>query len=164
MNETRGASILHPIFAVTSAMLVFSLLGTAYGLSSNLGSTIAARTESVYRYHFKSTKQGCEACHRGAKDKDFRLQSKESDVCYKCHARVDDAAWAHGPVGIGQCSVCHDPHGSEASEFLVRKREKLCTYCHEENGLQKHVAAVHSNDCTSCHDPHSSENNSLLRH
>lgn len=106
----------------------------------------------------------CGNCYWEIQNVSSKPQGMESDVCYRCHDRVDEKRWAHGPIGVGQCMVCHDePHESGSLAALTRESDKLCFYCHDENRLQQHISRVNSRDCVSCHDPHSGEDNLLLR-
>jgi predicted CXXCH cytochrome family protein len=69
----------------------------------------------------------------------------------------------HPPVEDGECTACHNPHGSDHETMLVASSEKLCFECHDEFPA---VTATHSpvedGDCTACHNPHSSDHGAML--
>ncbi|NOX26410.1 MAG: hypothetical protein GXP59_09940, partial [Deltaproteobacteria bacterium] len=59
----------------------------------------------------------CLACHRqGEGNKKISLPAgKVSGLCFRCHVngwKWKTKAHVHGPVGLGACTACHDPHGA----------------------------------------------------
>lgn len=158
-----GKSLLRSILAAATIILAFASMGASNCPPPIRDAVISAKRADIYQYHFKDTAYDCNSCHPNAAKNGYKPQGMESDTCYKCHNRVDNAKWAHGPVGVGQCSVCHDPHGSRIANFLRRQGERLCTFCHDQARLQTHIAAVGSRDCMGCHDPHGGTSTALLR-
>jgi len=76
---------------------------------------------------------------------------------------MDERKHVHGPVGVGQCTMCHDPHESENKKLLKINEEELCYTCHESMDEEKFVhGPVALAQCLTCHDPHGSENSSIL--
>jgi predicted CXXCH cytochrome family protein len=72
----------------------------------------------------------------------------------------------HGPVAAGECTVCHDSHGSDYKNLLTDDPNELCFSCHEvtENELQK-FQFVHEpmkGKCDGCHDAHGANNVMML--
>jgi predicted CXXCH cytochrome family protein len=92
-------------------------------------------------------------------------EQKHSDpsrscVSGECHPAVMKHSYLHGPLKIGQCTVCHAPlPGSEHKFKLVETEEKLCLICHRSvvtKGYTLHDP-VAKGKCLGCHDPHGSE-------
>ncbi|HUJ29438.1 MAG TPA: cytochrome c3 family protein [Myxococcales bacterium] len=103
--------------------------------------------------------QGCTACHdpHASKNPTLLKISPVDALCYKCHAKYDDAEFIHTAVKQGKCLGCHSPHQGDAAPLLVDKREVLCFGCHKEPELAKthgkHQPFI-DGKCLSCHDPH----------
>jgi predicted CXXCH cytochrome family protein len=106
--------------------------------------------------------QGCTACHDPHASKNPTLTKiwPVEALCYKCHAKYDDAEFIHTAVKQGKCLGCHSPHAGDAKPLLLDKREALCSSCHETaeltKGAHKHAPVVEG-QCLSCHDPHRSD-------
>jgi predicted CXXCH cytochrome family protein len=84
-------------------------------------------------------------------------------LCFKCHK--DDKTTereVHGPIALGECTACHDPHQGERKFRLVRQGPQLCYKCHVEKEAAfspKRFGHVPTRlDCSNCHDPHTSPN------
>jgi predicted CXXCH cytochrome family protein len=81
-------------------------------------------------------------------------------LCVSCHAESIGqvtSAHMHAPVAAGDCTSCHDPHGSPFRYFLPAERNGVCLKCHADvaealGQSVQHGPAVQS--CTLCHDPH----------
>jgi predicted CXXCH cytochrome family protein len=90
-------------------------------------------------------------------------------LCVSCHEVVGSrlkSAHLHAPVAGGDCTSCHDPHGSAFRFQLAADGNGACLTCHTdvaETMAQpfRHGPAVAS--CTMCHDPHASTHRSQLR-
>ena len=53
-----------------------------------------------------------------------------NDKCYECHAeKRGPFLWEHIPVRE-DCTVCHNPHGSNQRNLLVTSAPRLCQSCH----------------------------------
>ena len=107
--------------------------------------------------------QGCVACHDPHASKNPALLKifPVEALCYKCHAKLDDAKFIHTAVKEGKCLGCHSPHSGEAAPLLIDKREQLCFSCHKKELLTKGESVhspVTSGNCLGCHDPHLSDN------
>jgi len=91
-------------------------------------------------------------------------------VTSQCHAGMGEGKFVHGPVGVGQCVVCHTsgnpkhPTKSVTTDFKLQAEGKeLCYLCHESMDDQKVVhAPIEMGDCVSCHDPHQSDTELML--
>lgn len=64
--------------------------------------------------------------------------SAQECVSAQCHSSMGKAKFVHGPVGVGQCVVCHTngnpkhPTKSVKTDFKLQATGKdLCYLCHE---------------------------------
>jgi len=102
--------------------------------------------------------KGCATCHLPHfSSSEKLLNKKEIDLCLTCHSEKNaisskspkDIAielkqtFLHGPIAQGQCSVCHDPHGS--------KFEKLLNGPYPESIYASYAPEIYDL-CFSCHD------------
>ncbi len=107
-------------------------------------------------------KGSCVNCHDPhASDHEAQLKAAENkDLCLKCHdrrrktksgyilnmkAHLEKNPEHHGPILMGDCASCHNPHGSDEwrmlkkpfpAEFYVPfklERYGLCFECHDES-------------------------------
>ncbi len=124
--------------------------------------TVYKVQKDIYRYHYKDDEHGCEFCHQNVEGRNFQLPDDESELCYDCHSDWKKTKWVHGPIGAGQCSICHDPHGTKVKGFLIRKGDSVCFYCHSEARVGPHSKEKGSKSCVYCHDPHSSDSGRLM--
>jgi len=57
-----------------------------------------------------------------------------NDNCYSCHAeKRGPFLWEHAPVRE-DCSICHEPHGSNNPTLLKTRMPQLCQQCHIAGG------------------------------
>jgi predicted CXXCH cytochrome family protein len=113
----------------------------------------------------------CTACHRTRTSytpekhnaASFTIAAKGKDLCFICHESLQkklQGKFIHGPVAMGDCIACHDPHQSDA-KFQMRKptTSALCFSCHENNKTNKEFlhGPVAAGDCNVCHNPHASD-------
>jgi predicted CXXCH cytochrome family protein len=97
----------------------------------------------------------CAGCHPGA-PKEYRVPRPVDALCYRCHDRKDSKKLVHGPLGSGECTICHDPHGSPHRALTVASPEVLCNTCHDQASSAKHMRESKAMGCVTCHEPHSS--------
>jgi len=127
-------------------------------------------TYRLYRSHGMITRKDCFVCH-DERARSFAIEMSDADLCAKCHDRRPAAKFVHGPVAIGSCTVCHDPHGQTNPSFLVASGEALCFRCHTEADALKHLVIrspdsgtfLREKGCIFCHDPHQADRKFLLR-
>lgn len=114
-------------------------------------------------FHKPYREKRCNDCHQTGFGQ--RLVAARVDLlCQTCH---EDFAvkrkYTHGPVAVGQCLTCHNPHLAKNKYLLLRAGDKTCTYCHEE--IDMISVADHQADnpltCVSCHSPHFSDTNKI---
>lgn len=105
-----------------------------------------------------------------------------NETCERCHPKMLDAPYRHGPPEAGYCNLCHDPHASPYSAWLRKGSWELCTTCHDEKKAETHVLSgaakrlTHPTrarrdparpgkrfSCTSCHESHSAQTSNLYK-
>jgi predicted CXXCH cytochrome family protein len=98
--------------------------------------------------------------------------AEEGCVTDKCHQGMGKAQFVHGPVGAGQCAVCHTegnpghPTKSGAKDFKLAfgGGKDLCYACHNRMDANRVVhKPVATGDCIACHDPHQSNAELMLK-
>lgn len=115
---------------------------------------------------------GCLNCHRPhASSGKALLAGPMKQVCGDCHAdtlgRHERFETKHQPIQEGDCTACHDPHGSDAG-FLATKAStlELCGSCHDWQRHSSHPIGEKVSDprnpnatmqCLSCHRSHGTE-------
>lgn len=145
----------------------------ARSMSINLFQKTSASENITYRQyksHGISSKKDCAFCHEGDSGT-YRIDGNNSVLCQKCHPPPGSGKYVHGPVAIGSCTICHDPHGSTNDALLTKTGEDLCFQCHIAKDALKHLLIQGAGDksflrekgCGFCHDPHFSDRRFLLR-
>lgn len=73
----------------------------------------------------------CETCH-AVKEGLWSFKSEIlADSCFGCHnAKQFPALHSHTSEVLGECQMCHSPHGSAVKGHLKMKRELACKQCH----------------------------------
>lgn len=100
--------------------------------------------------------KNCLGCHNFQAENKLKLPKNE--ICFLCHKNFIQGKFVHGPVSVGACLACHDPHSSDNPSLLRESLEKICFKCHHEDRLAK---AMHEKIiangmlCVDCHNPHS---------
>jgi len=124
--------------------------------------------------HSPIGKNGCLSCHvpHGSDSPGLLLagsnQFNQQKLCFKCHKNKQlSGKYKHGPVDLGACTFCHDPHSSDFKGLLRENTQALCLNCHEQIGKglaeSKYVHSVlKTKGCVSCHNPHASDFPHLL--
>jgi len=116
--------------------------------------SILASTNPNFTWHPEVGK--CAACHPDDR-KSFQVAHPRDALCYQCHDRKDAKKEVHGPLGSGDCTTCHDPHGSPHRALTSASPEVLCGTCHDHTSSRKHMKQSRGKGCTTCHDPHASD-------
>ena len=125
---------------------------------------------SLGSYKFTSTghrtgnREQCLGCHLIKDEMSTGVMGGAPTLCYGCHDRIDDKRYVHGPLAVGDCLVCHDPHRGYGAAHLRQEQALLCANCHAARGDAATVACNASGrGCVSCHDPHQSDTRYLLK-
>lgn len=75
----------------------------------------------------------CHDVHDGSNDS-LLTTDDINDNCYGCHAeKRGPFLWEHAPVSE-DCTLCHQPHGSNHPAMLTRRPPLLCQQCHSAAG------------------------------
>lgn len=75
----------------------------------------------------------CHNVHDGNNDL-LLVEDNVNDTCYSCHAeKRGPVLWEHAPV-TENCSLCHQPHGSNHPASLTKRPPLLCQQCHSASG------------------------------
>jgi predicted CXXCH cytochrome family protein len=127
--------------------------------------------DSAAVVHAPLTEGGdCLGCHdpHGGTDTKFLKAPTVDALCRDCHAdSIGNGQHVHGPVAMGACSVCHEPHASNHEGLLVAPAAEMCTNCHAATetqiSSQRVVHAPARDNCQTCHDPHASDFPMMLR-
>lgn len=113
--------------------------------------------------------EACENCHDSKtpdETKAKELGRQVPKLCFRCHEDESKTyRYVHGPVALGQCLFCHDPHKSKYAHLLHRDVTELCALCHTRAGLSSikdHLEPSHA-QCTECHNSHASHGRFLLK-
>jgi len=134
----------------------------------------ADRGRVSVRYEHPSGKE-CNNCHvAGQRRKSLEMLSMAQvnlvspvpGLCYNCHTDYSNTGVVvHGPVAVGQCLFCHDPHQAPNRYLLKRAVPQLCYLCHDRQMIES--IADHPSDalsgCLGCHEGHSASTKGLLK-
>lgn len=140
---SKGKNVIRVLAGKTSASVV-----------------VVAEAKGGYRYHREVEK--CVACH-DKPEQGYAVAGPQSTVCYRCHDRQDTGKNVHGPLGGGECTACHDPHGSGNAALTTARHETLCVSCHDQESSAAHLRRAKAKACTACHEPHSSDKQFLQK-
>lgn len=117
--------------------------------------------KGIYKYHPELTNDKCRSCH----DEGVKLTRDDqlAELCSRCHPKQDRASFVHGPVAMGLCAACHDPHGGKYARNVRLEIRELCADCHNQPVSKKHRDEAGDESCTECHHPHASSKQYMLR-
>lgn len=133
---------------------------TVHADGASAEKSIGASDTVTYRYHPEAEK--CAGCHTET-SRGYVVSGRKDTVCYQCHDRKDGKKLVHGPLGGGDCTTCHDPHGAMYPALTVAKAEGLCVMCHDQPHSRKHIGESRAMGCVTCHEPHSSSKDYLQK-
>jgi predicted CXXCH cytochrome family protein len=137
-------------------------------VDSGSGQFLQRRSKQVWYVH--QPRKDCTLCHDKSRQSLFSSQTylikPIPELCYECHADyTTSASYVHGPVAVGQCLLCHNPHRSRIEHLLKEHEPKLCYICHNAdmiNSIPAHLTEQKFN-CTDCHNSHTSSVKYLLK-
>jgi len=129
-----------------------------------------AQADQAPVWYVHEPRKDCSTCHGKRKRRSFSsqiyLNSPVPKLCYNCHTDYTvSASFVHGPVAVGQCLFCHNPHRSKIEHLLTEPEPKLCYLCHDINTIKLIPAHLlkQLSACTECHYPHASSDKALLK-
>ncbi len=101
----------------------------------------------------------------------FAQEKKHSDpsrscISSECHAPVIKHKYLHGPLKVGQCTVCHAPLPGTDHKFKLAETEAaLCLLCHKRVDTKGYMLhdPVAKGKCLGCHEPHGSQEPQQIR-
>lgn len=131
------------------------------------GSGATGKYGRVFLGHQTASLDECLSCHTGREGSFAAATAPAPELCYGCHEPLDDKRFLHGPLAVGECLSCHDPHGGVGPFHLKDKEVSLCLSCHDAGSVQQHGGwqqAMAEGSCSTCHDPHQSDTRFLVRH
>jgi len=140
------------------------------GESLDPNSVEFAQTGQTPAWYVHEPRKDCSICHGKRKQRSFSsqiyLNSPVPKLCYNCHADYTASApFVHGPVAVGQCLFCHNPHKSKIEHLLIAPEPGLCYQCHDIDTIELIAAHLPKqlSSCTDCHDAHASSAKALLK-
>lgn len=107
----------------------------------------------------------CAARLAAAPQEQKHSDPSKSCVSKDCHPDIVKHKYKHGPIVVGQCTVCHAPLPGNEHKFRVEPSEtKLCATCHKRVDTEPNLHdPVAKGQCLKCHDPHGSEEPQQVR-
>ena len=121
-------------------------------------------------WYVHEPRKDCTNCHdktrqRGMSGQTY-LKVPVPELCYQCHSNYTTTyQYVHGPVAVGQCLYCHNPHASKIKSLLIESEPQLCYRCHNQFSIE--LVPAHFSKritmCTICHNPHASSIRTLLK-
>ena len=121
-------------------------------------------------WYVHEPRKDCSICHGKRKQRSFSSQtyltSSVPKLCYDCHTDYTASeSFVHGPVAVGQCLLCHNPHKSKIEHLLIASEPGLCYQCHDIDTIELIAAHLPKqiSACTDCHYAHASSTRALLK-
>ena len=128
-----------------------------------------SRTHPKEPWFIHQPRKDCTLCHDKSKQRVFSsqtyLRKPVPELCYQCHVDyTTSASYVHGPVAVGRCLFCHNPHKSRIEHLLVEPEPELCYLCHNIDTVSLIPAHLVKQQfaCTDCHNAHTSSVKYLL--
>jgi predicted CXXCH cytochrome family protein len=145
-----------------------------------------------------TAQESCVTCHRNVLKTRNQHSATANNLCLICHqqsvnpwrigypvAHIEDTCltchngkkiwrsrkYVHGPLNVGGCTLCHNPHGDENRHQLwADGAAELCVACHSEKeelmrkdrGMHTVHGIIHGLGCVACHDPHATNHEYML--
>jgi predicted CXXCH cytochrome family protein len=115
--------------------------------------------------------KGCRSCHSPHASRNGKLLATTvAALCRSCHPRAGEpregGGRVHVPAAVGECTSCHDAHGSDLPAMMKARQDRVCYWCHsdaEPRFVRLHThAPVLEGSCGACHSGHAGAAASLL--
>lgn len=99
----------------------------------------------------KTTKDACLTCHNGP------IRSiEDSKMLLNMEKHLDENPDWHGPINTGDCSICHNPHGSDNFRILRHpfpkdattkfdEKKYICLQCHTPGKIKDKTTTTETN-------------------
>lgn len=127
------------------------------------GASASANNERASSGHLTETREQCGGCHKKSGEATAAV-AQAPGLCFGCHERNDSKRYVHGPLAVGACLTCHDPHSGYGSAHLRKEQRLLCGDCHTAREATAAVSCRKTGGmCVDCHDPHQSDMKYLLK-
>jgi predicted CXXCH cytochrome family protein len=120
------------------------------------GKSKPAVSSAVASTHKPYGEKRCDDCHDKTTESGFVVKNK-TELCFVCHTDFIKGSFVHGPVAVGDCLACHDPHTSALPSLLKVAAADICAVCHREprQAASLHdMTVTHGLICVNCHSPH----------
>lgn len=122
------------------------------------GKAKQAKATTTTSIHPPYAQKLCDDCHDKTTESGFVLNLSKTQLCFHCHTTfIEGYRFVHGPVAIGDCLACHDPHSTSLPHLLKFPAADICGNCHKERRQAEamHTQAIsHGLVCINCHSPH----------
>ena len=152
----------------------FQLKATGKALCMNCHIPMMKQVESSSVVHAALlTQEGCVHCHDPhSSPYPNMLKAPIGQLCMSCHVsdidredgsslpgigeKIRNSAHLHGPLAEGNCSACHNPHGSATFSLLREsyprefysgyqsEKYKLCFGCHDSSSIETEFTETHT--------------------
>lgn len=167
--------MVKPLKSVAVLILAISLLA-AFAVRQAAAQTESCVTDKCHAsigkekvVHSPVKDNMCTTCHQAVQEPGKKtahpgnltitLAQQGADLCYMCHEPKNKKKIVHAPIMGGDCTSCHNPHGSLHKAMLRDAVPNICFQCHPGDMVNQQV--VHppaaAGDCSGCHDNHESD-------
>ena len=95
-----------------------------------------AKFYQVSHHPVREGQMACSECHNvhGEDGTGLMVKANSREKCTSCHAeKRGPFLWEHAPAAE-DCTICHDPHGSNQPALLKKRVPQLCQECHDPEG------------------------------
>jgi DmsE family decaheme c-type cytochrome len=94
--------------------------------------TNQAKFYQVSHHPVREGQMACSECHNvhGDNGSGLKVKALSREKCVSCHTeKRGPFLWEHAPAAE-DCTICHDPHGSNQPALLKKRAPQLCQECH----------------------------------